>query len=180
MSQKTKQLTVCALSVALATAASMIRLFRFPFGGSVTLCCMLFIFLPSWIYGYKAGIICGLIYGLLQFVTGPYFMNIPQFLFDYIFSFAFMGLGGLLRSRKNGLLEGYILAATLRWIMASIAGLIWINLGSTVWDGWAPLPYTLCYNFCYIFAEAVITIAIMNIPAVKKALLYAKHSVNPE
>lgn len=170
MSEKTRKLVFCAMSVAIATVASMIRLFRFPFGGSVTMCCMLFIFLPSWFYGLREGLFCGLLYGLLQFVTGPYFMSVPQFLFDYIFAFMVMGLGALVREKKNGLMLGYLIAVFGRWIMASIAGLVWISLGSEAWEGWAPLPYTLCYNGCYIFGEAFITCLLILLPAVKKAL----------
>lgn len=174
MSKTTKKLVFCALSVALATVASMIRLFRFPFGGSVTLCCMLFIYLPAWFFGLKTGILCGLVYGLLQFVTGPYFMSVPQFLFDYIFAFAVMGLGGIFSEKTRGLETGYLLAAAGRWIMASIAGLIWLSLGSEPWEGWGPLPYTLCYNGCYIFAEVILTLAVLRIPALRSALFRVK------
>ena len=170
MSENTRKLVFCSACIALATVTSMIRLFRFPFGGSVTLCCMLFVFLPAWFYGLSAGLLCGLCYGLLQFVTGPFFMSVPQFLFDYVFAFMIMGCGALLSNRKNGLTKGYLLAVFGRFIMASIAGLIWIRLGSETWEGWAPLPYSLCYNGAYIFTEALVTCILINIPVVQKAL----------
>lgn len=174
MTKRTERLVTCSLSVALATVLSMVRLFRFPFGGSVTLCCMLFVYLPAWLYGIRTGLLCGLLYGLTQFVTGPYFMSVPQFLFDYVFAFTVMGLGGYFANAASGLEKGYIVAVLGRWIMAGIAGLIWVSLGSEVWDGWAPLPYSLCYNGCYIFAEALITLIVLRIPAVRKALLMVK------
>ena len=168
MTKRTERLVTCALSEALATVLSMVRLFRFPFGGSVTLCCMLFVYLPAWLYGIRTGLLCGLLYGLTQFVTGPYFMSVPQFLFDYVFAFSVMGVAGFLKNRP--LLPGYLTAVAARWVMATIAGLLWVQLGYTAWGGWSPLPYSAAYNGAYIFTEALVTAAVISIPAMKKAL----------
>ena len=170
----TKKLAFCAMCLALATVTSMIKVFEFPFGGSVTLCSMLFAILPAWFYGLPTGLLCGLIYGILQFVLGPYVMTPVQVLFDYVFAFTILGIAGIFCNQKHGLVYGYILAAIGRWIMATIAGLIWVSLGSTAWDGWAPLPYSMAYNGIYIGAEAVITLIILSIPAVSSALVRIK------
>ena len=90
-SAATRRLTVCAMCVALAAVTSMIKVFELPLGGSVTLCSMLMIVLPGWIYGLSAGLLCGLVYGILQFVLGPYVLTLPQVLFDYVFAFMVMG-----------------------------------------------------------------------------------------
>lgn len=165
-----RKLTFCATCVALSVVTGFIRIFEFPFGGSVTLCAMLFIVLPAWFYGPAYGVASGLIYGLIKFAFSPYFVTLPQFLFDYIFAFVSMCVAGFFRDRKNGLITGYALAVTARWIMASIAGLIWVSLGSTAWEGWAPLPYSMAYNASYIFAEGAVTVFLLLIPAVRKAL----------
>lgn len=165
-----KQLVICAVSIALAAVASMIRLYRFPFGGSVTLCSMLFAMLPAWLFGPAAGSLCGLIYGLLQFITGPTFISVPQFLCDYFFAFSVMGIGGFFRNRKNGLVIGYIAAVIGRWVIATLAGLAWVAAGSEAWSGWSPLPYSMVYNGAYIFTEGVITVIILMLPPVKAAL----------
>ena len=68
--------------------------------------------------------VCGLVYGILQFVLGPYVLTLPQVLFDYVFAFMVMGLSGLFCRMKNGLIPAYIVAVIGRWIMATIAGLI--------------------------------------------------------
>ena len=80
------------------------------------------IVLPGWIYGLSAGLLCGLVYGILQFVLGPYVLTLPQVLFDYVFAFMVMGLSGLFCRMKNGLIPAYIVAVIGRWIMATIAG----------------------------------------------------------
>lgn len=169
-----RKICFCATCVALAAETGLIKVFRFPFAGSVTLCSMLFMVLPGWFYGPGAGFACGLVIGILNFILGPYYVTLPQFLFDYIFAFAIMGVSGFFRKGQNGLIKGYAAAVIGRWLMASIAGLIWVSLGSVAWDGWAPLPYTMVYNGTYIFSEAVITIILLCIPAVKKALGYVK------
>ena len=170
----TKKLAYCAMCLALAAVTSMLKVFEFPFGGSVTLCSMLFAMLPGWFYGARTGLLCGLIYGILQFVMGPYVMTPVQVLFDYVFAFMIMGVSGFFSRSRDGLIKGYIAAVFGRWIMATIAGLIWVSLGSTAWDGWAPLPYSMAYNGAYIGTEAVVTLILLAIPAVRNALTRIK------
>lgn len=169
-----KKLVFCAMCLALATVTSMIKVFQLPFGGSVTLCSMLFAMLPAWVFGLPTGLLCGLIYGILQFVLGPYVMTPLQVLFDYVFAFMVLGVAGMFSKLRHGLVIGYIAAAIGRWIMATIAGLFWVSLGSTAWDGWAPLPYSMAYNGSYIGLEAIVTLVIISVPAVSQALLRIK------
>lgn len=173
-----KRLTFCSMCLALAAVTSMIKVYESPFGGSVTLCSMLFAMLPAWFYGASTGFLCGLVYGLIQFLLGPYFLTIPQFLFDYIFAFMIMGAAGFVYKSKNGLVTGYIIAALGRYVMATIAGLIWYSLGSVIWEGWSPLPYSLAYNIIYIGPEMLLTVIIISIPAVKNALKRIKKEAN--
>ena len=48
-----KQLVFCAMAVALAFITSYLKIFHLPWGGSVTLCSMLFIVLTANWYGPK-------------------------------------------------------------------------------------------------------------------------------
>lgn len=169
-----RKITVCALLIALACVASMIKIYHFPFGGSVTLLSMLIITLPVWLYGTKYGIICGLIYGLIQFALGPYFISVPQFILDYVLAFSIMGAGGIIKGRENSLIRIYSLAVVLRWIMATLAGLAWVAAGSTVWDGWNPIFYSMVYNGAYIFTEGILTLFIISLAPMKKALDYIR------
>lgn len=172
---KMKRITVCALCIALATVLSMIRIYRFPFGGSVTLLSMLVITLPAWIYGTKTGFLSGLLYGMMQFVLGPTVISIPQVLLDYVMAFSVMGVAGLVNERKHSLIKGYSLAVLARWIIATLAGLAWVAAGTTAWEGWNPILYSMVYNAAYIFTEAIITIAVISTPPMKKALEHIKN-----
>lgn len=71
----TKELVYCAAAIALAFMASYIRVFKMPWGGSVTLCSMLFICLVGYWYGVKTGVMAGLAYGILQFLQEPYVLS---------------------------------------------------------------------------------------------------------
>lgn len=163
-----KQLAFCAVSLALAMVTSMIKIFRFPFGGSVTLFSMLFICLIGYFYGPGTGILTAVAYGILQFILGPYIYLPIQVLVDYPLAFGALGLAGFFWKNKHGLLIGYIIGVLGRWVFSVISG--WIFFGEYAWDGWAALPYSICYNGAYIFAEAVITIVVISIPPVKKAI----------
>ena len=168
-----KQLAFCAVALALAMVTSMIKIFRFPFGGSVTLFSMLFICLIGYFYGPGTGILTAVAYGVLQFILGPYIYTPIQVIVDYPLAFGALGLSGLFWKSKNGLLKGYIVGVVGRWVFSVISG--WIFFGEYAWDGWAALPYSLCYNGAYIYAEAIITIILICIPPVKKAINYVKN-----
>ncbi len=168
-----KQLAFCAVALALAMVTSMIKIFRFPFGGSITLFSMLFICLIGYFYGPGTGILTAVAYGVLQFILGPYIYTPIQVIVDYPLAFGALGLAGLFWKSRNGLLKGYIIGVVGRWVFSVISG--WVFFGEYAWDGWAALPYSLCYNGAYIFAEAIITIILISIPPVKKAINYVKN-----
>ena len=162
-----KQLAFCAMAIALGTVLSNLKVYEFPFGGSITLLSMLIICLPGYWFGLGAGVITGVAYGVLQLLVDPYVLFPMQLLVDYPLAFGALGLSGLFANSKNGLLKGYLVAIFGRYVFAVISG--WIFFGTYAWEGWSPLPYSLAYNACYIFAEGAITLAILAIPAVKNA-----------
>lgn len=163
-----KQLAFCAMSIALGTVLSNIKLFRFPWGGSITLLSMLVITLPGYFYGLRVGLITGLAHGALQFLIGPYILFPIQVVVDYFLAFGALGLSGLFMNAKNGLLKGYIAGILGRYVFVVISG--WLFFGEYAWDGWAALPYSLVYNGIYIFAEGIITVIIIMLPPVKEAI----------
>lgn len=164
----TRQLAFCAMAIALGTVLSNIKLFHFPYGGSVTLLSMLVICLPGYFFGLGAGILTGIAYGVLQLLIDPYVLYPLQLVVDYLLAFGALGLSGLFSNARNGLIKGYIAAVLGRYVFAVISG--WIFFGVYAWEGWAPLPYSLAYNATYIFSEAAITVIILLLPPVKEAM----------
>lgn len=167
-----KQLVFCAMAVALGTVLSNLKLFHFPTGGSITLLSMLIICLPGYFFGLGAGLLTGVAYGILQLLIDPYVLFPMQLVVDYLLAFGALGLSGLFCNARHGLLKGYITAVFGRYVFAVISG--WIFFGAYAWEGWSALPYSLVYNAIYIFAEAVITVIVLAIPAVNKGLARIK------
>ena len=100
---KTKQLVFSAVAMALAMITSFLKLFDAPMGGSVTLFSMLFICCIGYWYGLRAGLMTGVAYGLLQLISDPYIISLPQMITDYLLAFGALGLSGLFCNKKNGL-----------------------------------------------------------------------------
>ena len=169
----TKQLVFSAIAMALALVTSMIKLFELPLGGSVTLLSMLFIVLIGYWYGTKAGLMTGFAYGLLQFIIEPVFYTIPQLIVDYPLAFGALGLSGFFSNRKHGLQLGYIAGILGRLVFAWLSGVIFFASYASSYNMSAPV-YSLVYNGSYIFAEGIITLIIISIPSVSKALAHVK------
>lgn len=167
-----KQLAFCAMSIALGTVLSNLKLFHFPTGGSITLLSMLVICLPGYFFGLGAGLLTGVAYGILQLLIDPYVLYPAQLVVDYLLAFGALGLSGLFTNAKYGLIKGYLTAVLGRYVFAVLSG--WIFFGSYAWEGWGALPYSLVYNGIYIFAEAAITVVILAIPAVRNGLARVK------
>ena len=168
----TKQLTYSAVALALAMVCSMIKFANLPMGGSVTLCSMLFIVLIGYWFGPYVGLTTAFAYGLLQFVVEPIFYTLPQMLIDYPLAFGALGLAGFFAGKKHGLQLGYLVGVIGRYIFAVISGVVFF--GAYAPEGTPAIVYSLGYNATYIVPEAVITLIIISIPAVSKALAQVK------
>lgn len=168
-----KQLTFSAMAIALAMVTSMLKLGDLPFGGSITLCSMLFIVLIGNWYGLGVGLTSALAYGILQLVVDPYIISLPQMLIDYLFAFGALGLAGVFCKSKNGLIKGYILGILGRFVFATLSGYIFFPTFMPEYFN-SPLIYSLCYNAAYIVPEAILTLALISLPAVRKALDHVK------
>lgn len=144
-----KMLSFAALSIALSFVLSCIRLYRMPQGGSVTPASMLPLMLFSAAFGVGPGLLAGLVYGVLQYLQGGWFLNVWQFALDYLLAFAALGLAGLARKlpEKWGLYCAMLIAAIGRALSATLAGIMF-------WDTapWA----SLVYNGTYLIPEVVI------------------------
>lgn len=173
----TKQLVFCAAAMALSFVTSYVKLFALPYGGSVTLFSMLFICLIGYWYGIRAGIFTGLAYGILQFLQEPYVLSFFQVCCDYILAFAGLGMAGVFRKSKNGLVKGYILGILVRGAFHALGGyLYWMDYMPESFPQSLAALYPIIYNYSYILAEGIITIIVISLPPVKKALAQIKRS----
>lgn len=162
------------MAAALGTVLSYVKIFSFPWGGSITLLSMFVITLPGYFYGLRIGLITGLAYGALQLLIEPYVIHPAQLVMDYFLAFGALGLSGLFKEAKNGLLKGYMAAVSGRYVFSVLSG--WIFFGDYAWEGWG-MFYSLTYNGIYIFAEAALTVIVISLPPVKSAVSRVKTMV---
>jgi thiamine transporter len=161
-----RALSVTAMMVALSMVLSMITIFKMPQGGSVTLFSILPIVACAYLLGPRDGIIAGICVGLINLMIGPYVIHPVQLLLDYPIAFGALGIGGVLRNRKNGLTLAYIVGVFCRYICAVMSGIIFF--GEYAPENFNAVTWSLWYNLTYLSVEAVITIIVINIPAVKR------------
>ena len=171
----TRQLVFCAVAMALAFVTSYLKIFTLPWGGSVTLCSMLFIVLVANWYGIGTGITVGLAYGILRFIQEPYVLSFFQICCDYILAFATLGVAGFFAKQSHGLLKGYIAAVIARGAFHALGGyLYWLSYMPENFPKSLTAVYPIVYNYSYLVAEAIITVIVISIPAVAKALVQVK------
>lgn len=173
----TKQLVFSAVALALGFIASYIKIVHMPWGGSVTLCSMLFVTLIGYWYGPKIGLAAGFAYGILQFLQGGggYILSPLQACMDYIVAFAALGLSGFFCKKANGLIKGYLFAIFVRGLFHTIGGyLYWMDYMPDNFPQALAFLYPFAYNYAYILAEGAITILLLLLPPVKDAMTRVK------
>jgi len=168
-----KMIAMGALSIALSFVLSCVRLFRMPTHGSVTPGSMLPIMLFASCFGMGPGLLVGLAYGLLQYIQDPQFLNIWQFIFDYLLAFSALGLAGIAWKKESKWLYISIpIAVVARAVSAILAGIMrayeYMEFGLTIgnMEFSSPVWYSIVYNGVYLIPEAIICLLL--------ALLIAK------
>ena len=157
----TRMISLGAISIALSTVLSMIKIFSLPQGGSITAVSMLPIILFAYAYGVGPGLALGAIHGILDCILKPYVISIPQFLLDYPIAFGVLGLAGLFSKSKNdqiGLAVGTVVACVGRFIAAVASGVVFF--GEYAPEGMSPMVYSLGYNGSYMAPECIITVVV--------------------
>lgn len=160
------------MMIALNTALSLIKIWKMPFGGSITLLSMLPIVFVSVVYGIGWGLGAGFISSLIQFALSlgeimswgltPTIL-IGSILLDYLVPFTVIGIAGIFRKKGYaGIVVGTAFAVFLRFVSHFVSGFIlWANLEKFVVFGKAwvghPVLYSLCYNGQFMLPELILT-----------------------
>ncbi|HBD64567.1 MAG TPA: energy-coupled thiamine transporter ThiT [Clostridiales bacterium] len=154
-----------SILLAVAFVLNHITLYRMPHGGSVTAFSMFAIFLVSYLFGPRQGILAGMAYGLLDLVINPYVVHPIQIFMDYPLAFGAIGIGGLLRENKQGMILGYLAGVLGRYAVVVISGIIFWGMYAA--EGFNAVTWSFFYNMTYMLPEAVATVAILMIPSIR-------------
>ena len=154
-----------SILLAVSFILNHITLFKMPKGGSITSFSMFTLFLAGYLFGPRQGILAGFAYGLLDLIINPYAVHPIQILLDYPLAFGAIGIGGLLRNSKHGMIKGYCLGVLGRYVVVVISGIIFWGMYAA--EGFNAVTWSLFYNMTYILPEVVATVAILLIPQIR-------------
>lgn len=170
-----KSLTITSMMIALAIILEQIKLFQMPQGGSVTLLGMLPIALLGYLLGIKYGVIGGFCVGILNIIFGAYIIHPVQLFIDYLLSYSVLGLSGIFRNKNNGLVKGYLFGVMLRYLCFVLSGTVFFGDYAPV--KFNALTWSIWYNLTFTAVEVLITLIIINIPALKNLFINLKSRV---
>lgn len=156
-----QEIAEVGISVALAAVLGMVKIFRMPQGGSVSLemVPILYIALKR---GAKVGIAAGAVLGLVQTVIDPYIVHWAQFLLDYPFAFGALGIAGIMSKRGEiAKLMGVLFGAAGRYVCHVVSGVVFFASyapkGTNVW------VYSLGYNLTYMIPDTIVALVVLGI-----------------
>ena len=150
--------------VAAAMLLGYLKIWRMPNGGSVTLV-MLPIFIFSWRWGAKSGLLAGLALGILQLIFDiAYAMGWQAIFGDYVIAYTVLGLSGFFRKMKGGLYIGMIVGSFARFLCHFWTGVtIWAEYMPDVFFGikmTSAYLYSALYNGSYVFLSMLCCIIV--------------------
>lgn len=144
-----------------------------PQGGSVTLS-MLPIIVMSFRWGILGGMLTGFVSGVLQPITGAYFLNPIQAALDYLVAYALVGvaavtLGWLLSSKAKGnkrsmviaIVVGTVIGGILRYLIHFIGGIVFF--ASFAPEGQPVWLYSLLYNASYMIPSIILSAIVASL-----------------
>ena len=168
----TMSVVYAAVCIALAFGLSYVKMYDAPYGGSVTLFSLLPIALYSYMFGIRKGVLCGLVYGMLNSVQDPWIVNPLQFILDYPLAFTMVGLcGGLFRKvfdrlkaipdvvrDGNALSLGILCGVTLRYFCHVVSGAVYFGEYAADYGFGNEWTYSFVYNALYVFPDGAICV----------------------
>ena len=177
--QKVLLLVEIAIFAALGFVLDFVA-FKMPQGGSVSLV-MVPLVLMAFRRGAWAGILTGLLVGLLQIVSGlisvtplSFSFVVMQVILDYLIAYGVVGFAGLLRSQylqhshQNNrgkmittIVSGVFLGSFLRYITHVITGIFFFGMYAE--EGANLFIYSSVYNATYMIPVFVLTAIVCSL-----------------
>ena len=161
---KTTDIVYAGVSLASSFVLSFIKIAPVQYGGSITLASFVPLLIYTFYFGFSRGLICGMVYGVLQFLQDPYILTPVTFILDYLLAFASIAVMGFFsKNHKNktaSLVIGTTCVYACRFLIHFASGLVYFNMGAV----WASLPadsavlYSLIYQAVYLLPDAIICI----------------------
>lgn len=151
-----KMSAMIGLTLALTIILDMLKIYRFPQGGGVTLASLVPIILLSYIYGPLVGMLTGFLFGIISLFFNPYILHPIQVLFDYPLPYLSLGIAGFFHNKR---ILGAIIAVFSKYLFHFISGVVFF--GSFAPEGISPWIYSLSVNGLIGLAEGTICVVVL-------------------
>ncbi|MBR3864284.1 MAG: energy-coupled thiamine transporter ThiT [Clostridia bacterium] len=161
---KTTDIVYAGVSLASSFVLSFIKIAPVQYGGSITFASFVPLLIYTFYFGFSRGLVCGLIYGVLQFLQDPYILTPVTFILDYLLAFASIAVMGFFAKNYKNKTSALVLGATCvylcRFLMHFASGIVYFNMDAV----WASIPasnavvYSLLYQVVYLVPDAIICI----------------------
>lgn len=148
-----------ALMIALAVVLSFVKVWTMPQGGTVSLT-MLPLFLLAFRRGPWAGIIGGVIYGVISIIFDGVIYHPMSILLDYTLAYGLLGVAGFFKKNTLGIILGTTVGTACRYLSSVLSGAL---LFAEYAGDQNPWIYSLGYNATYMVPELIICAAALAI-----------------
>ena len=167
--------TYCALAIVLDYIKSFLPFLNMPSGGSINIA-LIPVVLSSFHLGTLDGMLVGFVWWLISSVIGlnPYYINIFQYVIDYIFPSVVVGASSLFFKKKNNFeIElGIFATMIVRTFLLTLSGAIFWpgDLASNSLLAWSA---SFIYNVPYSIATMIMLLIVIPliINSLKKFVL---------
>ena len=167
--KKTRVLVECAILVALAIVLSYIKFDVGAEGGSVSLV-MVPLVLIAFRHGTAWGVGTGLVFGFVKCVLGDGLgWGLPSILLDYVLAYGAVGLAGLFRKMKNGVIYGTLVGGAARFFVHFLSGvLLYASYAGPIYGldfsnetTMGVVLYSIVYNGAFMVLSIILTLVVM-------------------
>ena len=187
-----------AILLVIATLLSIAKPVVLPDGGAVTYFSLLFLWLITFFFGPKHGLAVGIVFGFLKlwvtYATGEFVNFAPGALvLEYPLACGLFALGGLVREPDRDpygaaaasdagriitrepvkLRCGYLVGVLAMGVCYVVSAVLFYPPDVEGFIG--NLLYCIMYDFSYLIIEAALTMLVLCIPPVTRAIYYLKH-----
>lgn len=169
MRNSIRVLAEVAMASALSIVLSLVVFYRLPQGGTVDLA-MLPVFIMSYRRGPWVGILTGVLAGVLQMITDPFFVHPLQIALDYFLAWGAIGLAGIIP-----LVPVYTVPRHTAGALVGMMGRFVFHYLSGVWffAQYAPPEmklwyYVSSYILSHLIPATALCFVVCAIPAVRR------------
>ena len=156
-----------AIMIAAAQVLSYLKLWRMPWGGSITLA-MLPIVLYAVRWGLGPGLLAGFVLGILQFtLDGGFAIGWQSIVGDYLLAYTALGLAGLAYGKRGNVFIGSLIGGLGRFLVLFVTGAtLWAEYMPDTFFGMtmtSPWIYSCLYNLAYMLPNIAICMVVFAV-----------------